>query len=237
MGIVLRRPRCRAMPPPLPTTLSQQHTRIGVVGDIHTALDKLQWALALLKQQGVEQIFATGDIVDGPRSAQDVVRACALLRDAGVITVLGNHDRWLLDEQQRDLTDATFAEDVTREARAYLQALPASVELLTPRGWLLLGHGLGSNDMSALYPHDHGPALANNTTLQAILQRERYRFVVSGHTHLRMVRGLAGVTFINAGALHYTREPCCVVLDFAKQRAQFYDHSERGFLVGPGHDL
>lgn len=223
------------MPPPSPTTLSQQHARIGVIGDIHTALDKLQWALALLKRQGVEQIFATGDIVDGPRSPQDVMRACALLQESNVICVLGNHDRWLLDEQQRDLTDATFPEEISREARTYLQALPASVELLTPGGWLLFGHGLGSNDMSALYPHDHGSALTNNATLQAILQRERYRFVVSGHTHLRMVRKLEGVTFINAGALHYTREPCCVVVDFVERHAQFYDHLERGFVIGPGY--
>ena len=225
------------MPSPPSTTLSREHTRIGVIGDIHTSLEKLQWALALLKRQAVEHIFATGDIVDGPRPADAVMRACALLQENGVLSVLGNHDRWLLDEQQRELRDATFADELTRETRAYLQTLPASVELLTPHGWLLLGHGLGSNDMGALYPHDHGPSLQFNTTLQAILQRRRYRFVVSGHTHLRMVRKLEGVTFINAGALHYTREPCCVVLDFEAQRAQFYDHLEQGFLLGPAHEL
>lgn len=227
------------MSPPKTTTLTQSLTRIGVIGDIHTAFDKLSWAIGLLKQQRVEQIFATGDIVDGPSSAQDVVRACALLQESGVITVLGNHDRWLLDGQLRDLQDATFPDELTREARAYLQSLPASVELQTPRGRMLLGHGLGSNDMSTLKPYDHGPALTHNTTLQSILRSERYRFVVSGHTHLRMVRQLSGVTFINAGALHYTREPCCVVLDFDGRHAQFFDHAhgEHGFTLGPSYAL
>jgi predicted phosphodiesterase len=225
------------MPPPPPTNLSKLQTRIGVIGDIHTSLDKLRWALALLHAHGVDQIYATGDIVDGPRSGEDVVRACTLLQESGAICVLGNHDRWLLDDQQRDLSDATFAHDVTREAREYLQSLPASVEVLTPRGLLLFGHGLGSNDMSALYPHDHGEALRNNSTLQRILHGERYRYVVSGHTHLRMVRKLDGVTFINAGALHYTRNPCCVVLDFSELRAQFHDHRAQGPMLGPSYEL
>ena len=225
------------MPLSPPTLWPRLHTRIGVVGDIHTALDRLQWAVALLKAHAVDQIFATGDIVDGACSADVVSRACTFLQENGVVAVLGNHDRWLLDHQQRDLPGATCPSELTREARAYLQALPASVEVHTPRGLLLLGHGLGSNDMSALYPHDHGPSLHHNGTLQDLLRRARYRFVVSGHTHLRMVRQLQGVTFINAGALCYTRDPCCVVLDFGELRAQFHDRKEAGSALGPRFEL
>lgn len=236
----IHRVEVSAMPPlPSPTPLSLRHTRIGVVGDIHTSFQKLQWAITTLHAHGVEQIFATGDIVDGPGAGHDVARACTLLQETGVITVLGNHDRWLLDEQQRDRPDATFPHELTPQARAYLQTLPASVEVQTPGGRLLLGHGLGSNDMSALYPHDHGPSLRNNTTLQQLLRSGRHRFVVSGHTHLRMVRKLDGVTFINAGALCYTRHPCCVVLDFARLHAQFHDWQELEMkpVLGPGFAL
>ena len=225
------------MPSPQPTSLLPLHTRIGVVGDIHTSLEKLQWAVALLRKQGVEAIYATGDLADGPGSGAAVVRACAFLQDSGVVTVLGNHDRWLLDHQQRDRPDATSPHEVTPAARAYLQALPASLELLTPHGRLLFGHGLGSNDMSALYPYDHGPSLRNNTTLQQLLRAARHRFVVSGHTHVRMVRKLEGVTFVNAGALCYTRDPCCVVLDFAELRAQFHDLRDQGPEPGPSFVL
>jgi putative phosphoesterase len=221
----------------VPPAHSETFTRIGVIGDIHTRADRLQWALELLEGQDVEAIFATGDIVDGPEP-EAVARACELLRAHRVITVSGNHDRWLLDGQHRELAEATFPDEVDRATRAFLQALPPTTELQTALGTLLLGHGLGSNDMTCLYPYDHGPSLKNNTTLQAILRSERYRFVVSGHTHLRMVRDIGGVTFINAGALHYTREPCCLLLDFAAKQAQFFDHVADGsFTRGPSYVL
>lgn len=222
-----------------PLSHSELFTRIGVIGDIHTRADRLQWAIRVLQGHEVEQIFATGDIVDGPQP-EAVARVCQLLQEHRVRTVLGNHDRWLLDEQHRELPDATFVEDVDRATRAFLQALPQVAELNTPHGGLLLGHGLGHNDMTCLYPYDHGPSLKNNTTLQAILQSHRYRYVVSGHTHLRMVRDISGVTFINAGALHYTREPCCLLLDFEAREAQFFEYVEDGnpaFTRGPNFAL
>jgi len=225
------------MPALKPNSFSELQTRIGVVGDIHTSLEKLRWALSLLKEHAVDHIYATGDIVDGPSPGDAVVRACALLQETGVTCVLGNHDRWLLDNQQRDLEGATYPSELTREARGYLQSLPASVEVRTPCGVLLLGHGLGSDDMTALHPHDHGASLHYNTALQSILRSERHRFVVSGHTHLRMVRKLAGVTFINAGALHYTRDPCCLLLDFTALRAQFFDYHPRAGGLGPSYEL
>jgi putative phosphoesterase len=224
------------MTEPLPSQLVVS-ARIGVIGDIHTDLERLRWAVSVLREHKVERVLATGDLVDGPHDGQQVMRICQLLREVEAVVVLGNHDRWLLDDQQRDLPEATFTDDIDADTRAYLQALPASVELMTPLGLLLFGHGLGANDMSALHPHDHGPALSNNTTLQGLLRRGRYQLVVSGHTHKRMVRKLDGVTFINAGALQLTREPCCLLLDFADHRASFFDYSDAGTKPGPSFQL
>jgi predicted phosphodiesterase len=206
-----------------------------VVGDIHTRADRLQWALDVLRANEVEQVCATGDIVDGPNGGTEIARICEQLRSADAIAVLGNHDRWFLDNELRDLEGATLREDVDAATREYLQHLPASVELATSQGLLILGHGLGGNDMGALRPYDHGPSLRDNDALQELLGLRRYRFVVNGHTHVRMVRQLDGVTFINAGSLHAKREPCCcVVLDFARMRAQFFDQGADGAtVVGP----
>lgn len=212
---------------PAHDTGSELYTRIGVIGDIHTRADRLEWALGVMREHAVERVLATGDIVDGPHP-EAVGHACQLLRANNALAVLGNHDRWLLDEQHRELHEATFPDDVDEEVRRFLKALPQSLELSTPHGALLLGHGLGSNDMSCLYPFDHGPSLSNNTTLQAILRENRYRFVISGHTHLRMVRDIGEVKFINAGALHYTRNPCCLVLDLHARRVQFFDQAANG---------
>lgn len=211
--------------------------RLGVIGDIHTELEILEWALEVLSREKVDRVLATGDIADGPQDAEGVMRSCQLLREHGALTVLGNHDRWLLDSAMRDFPDATFLDEIDDETRAFLRGLPPTREFRTPHGLLLLNHGLGSDDMAVLYPHDRGPELANNSALQAILREGHYRFVVGGHTHRRMVRRIDGVTFINAGALGVTREPCCVVLDFEQATAQFHDYVRGKTLLGPSFPI
>ncbi len=225
------------MPQPEPKALRVTE-RLGVIGDIHTNVDVLSWALDTLRAQRAELILACGDIPDGPNPGNAVDRCCELLQAAGALTVQGNHDRWLLDGEMRDLPEATFLEEVGPQARSFLRALPASLELDTPLGKLLFGHGLGKDDMAALYPYDHGYAIESNTALQAILAEGRHSLIVSGHTHRRMVRKLGEVWAINAGALSRKREPCCLVLDFAARRARFFDYAEGGKTVdGPSFEL
>lgn len=207
--------------------------RLGVIGDIHTEIEILEWALDVLRRENVEAVLSTGDIADGPQDAQGVMRCCRRLREHGVLTVLGNHDRWLLDSAMRDFPDATFLDEIDEETRTFLRQLPSTREFQTPQGLLLLNHGLGGDDMAVLYPHDRGPDLANNAALQALLREGRHRFVVGGHTHRRMVRRIDAVTFINAGALGVTREPCCVVLDFEQGTAQFHDYVRGQTALGP----
>jgi putative phosphoesterase len=203
-------------------------TRVGLIGDIHTEADVLAWALELLKSEKAEVILATGDIPDGRFHGPGVDRVCEMLEQAGVLCVCGNHDRWLLEGEMRDLPDATFPEEVSARAREYLRSLPATLELETPLGRMLLGHGLANDDMATLYPHDHGLELTNNDGLQALLRERRYALCVHGHTHRRMLRVLDGITFINAGTLRVKREPGCVLLDFVAKEARFYDYAEGG---------
>jgi predicted phosphodiesterase len=220
--------------PPTPPV----YTRIGIVGDIHTEADALEWALDELHAQKVERILATGDIADGPHQGAGVIRACKLLRAANVLAVLGNHDRWMLDGEHRDLPGATFVDELDAETKAYLQGLPVCADIMTPLGLMSFGHGLARDDMAGLYPSDHGPALTNNSALQGVLHAGHYQLVVSGHTHRRMVRKVEGVLFINAGAIQITREPCCLVLDFVQRRARFLDlAADGGTIPGPEFPL
>jgi predicted phosphodiesterase len=226
------------IPEPTRTEPLLAHTRIGVVGDIHTEAGILAWALGVLRDQGATQLLATGDIADGPLNSDGVIECCRLLREHNVLTVLGNHDRWMLDSDQRDFPDATFVDELDQATRDYLSSLPSHIEIITPLGLMLFGHGLGADDMATFYPSDHGPALSENAPLQVLLHSQRYQLVLSGHTHRRMVRKLGGITFINAGAIKATREPCCLVLDFRERRARFFDYAaEGGTKPGPEFEL
>lgn len=208
--------------------------RIGVIGDIHTETEVLRWALATLKSEQVELVLATGDIADGPDPETGMGQCCTLLRERGVYAVRGNHDRWLLDGEMRHLPDAASPDDLDPASRNYLLSLPASIEVETPLGLMLFGHGLGDDDMATLYPHDHGPALTDNAVLQSLLRDGRYRLLCAGHTHRRMVRVIEHVTVINAGTLLRKREPCCLVLDFEARMARFSDYATDGkTTVGP----
>jgi putative phosphoesterase len=228
----MKRTRTSRPPPPRPIA------RAGLIGDVHTELARLQGALAHFAQLSLDAILCTGDLVDGPHDARAVDACCAALRHASVLTVSGNHDRWLQDSEMRELAGATDHDELAPETLDYLASLPATRELDSPAGRVLLCHGIGEDDMAGVQPYDHGLALENNEALQALLRQGRYPYVISGHTHRPMVRALEGVTIINAGTLLGEHSPCCSVIDLREKRIQFYDVAADGSVsVGEAWQL
>lgn len=195
-------------------------SRIGILGDIHAEAALLESALHFLARQKVERILCVGDVADG---FGDANRCCDLLREFGVATVRGNHDRWVLNREMRELDGAVALEALSQSSIEFLRALPLTLRFETVRGPLLLCHGVGENDVGHLKPDDYGYALECNDDLQVLIRAGEYRFAVGGHTHQRMVRHFGGLTFINPGALARWSGPCFAVADFAAERVEFWD--------------
>jgi predicted phosphodiesterase len=193
---------------------------VGVIGDVHCEAEALEAALAHLASLGPELVLCVGDIVDGTGNPD---RCCELLREAGALTVCGNHERWLFEGAMRELPGATPLEALHASNREYLGGLPKTYELDTVSGRALLCHGLGEHDMAAVRPDDRGYALENNDTLQALIHDGRYAFVINGHTHQRMVRRVGALTVINAGTLHRDDNPCFAFVDFERERTTFFE--------------
>lgn len=206
--------------------------RIAAIGDIHAEDETLERVLDHLADLSLDRILAVGDIVDGPG---DSARCCRLLAEAGADVVRGNHDRWALKGQLRTLPGALAALDP--EQRAFLAALPATREYQTIAGPLLLCHGLGGDDMCRLTEDDFGYALETNDPLQALLAADRFRFVVNGHTHRRMVRRFGRLTIINAGTLFHLADPCFAVVDFRRRQVEFFDLRGGGIVAAAVHRL
>lgn len=207
--------------------------RIGAIGDVHGEARALEAVLEFLQAQSLDRIICTGDVVDGPG---DPSRCCKLLRQNDVPTVAGNHDRWLLGDQARDLPEAHSLDDLDVEALAFLRSLPKTRAFETVAGRLLLCHGLGDNDMARLLPDDSGYALQSNMALYALHRGSEWRFVINGHTHRRTVRSFnrengENLTIINAGTLYRAHQPCFVVVDFEARHAQFFDVREDGKIA------
>lgn len=184
--------------------------RIGLIGDVHQEDLALAWALAWLADEAVDLCVCVGDIADG---FGDLDACCELLDSHGVITVRGNHDRWFLAQQMRDLPQAAPLQAASPESREWLRELPATATIETPAGSALVCHGTANDDMLGIKPDDSGYALASNEALQRLLTSGEHRILIAGHTHLPMLRRIGELVLVNAGTLHRSYEPCVGVLD------------------------
>ena len=201
---------------------------VGVVGDIHCEAESLKTALGFLREAGVDHILAVGDIVDGTGDANE---CCRLLKEFDVATVCGNHERWFLTGEMRDLPEVTLQSEVDQHSQAFISGLPLTRELDTVCGKLLLCHGLGESDMGDVWPDDQGYFLESNIALLSLVLEGKYRFVVNGHTHNRMVRSFDHLTIINAGTLYHDHHPCFLIADFEEGFVHFYDIDQMGRVM------
>lgn len=197
--------------------------RIGIIGDVHAEDELLESSLNFLAGEKLDAILCVGDVVDG---AGDANRCCELLQQFHVLTVRGNHDRWILENTMRDLPDATSREELTNDNLSFLRGLSSTRSFPTVAGRLLLCHGMGENDMQGVSPHDEGYALEGKDELQQLMRDKTVRFVIAGHTHRRMVRDFGGLVVINAGTLFRVGQPCVATADFGERWLQFHDFEE-----------
>jgi predicted phosphodiesterase len=192
--------------------------RLGVLGDIHAEDESLAYALAFLSEQRLDATVCVGDLVDGPGDAD---RVCALLQDARIPTIRGNHDRWFLEGERRQRTDAT--QDLSSRSRAYLESLPATLRFDTAAGGLVVCHAVGDDDMAELRSHTAGYALQDIPTLRELMVDPSIAIMVGGHTHERMVRAFPGLVVVNVGTLLRIHDPCVAILDFGARMVAFHE--------------
>ena len=77
--------------------------RIGIVTDVHDQVELLAQALAVLRAEGVDSLVTLGDNTDFFGKWNKAQEVAALLREAGVVGVWGNHDHPLC----RDVSEET----------------------------------------------------------------------------------------------------------------------------------
>lgn len=196
--------------------------RVGLIGDLHAEDAALELVLRELAALGAETLLQVGDIADG---AGDLERTVALLREHRVMAVRGNHDRWLLGNQMRELPLAHELAKVAPSVIDYLTKLPVTREFRSPRGHVLLCHGLGTNDLVGVKPDSEGYDIASNTDLQRLILERRYRFVLNGHTHRAMLRTFGPLSIVNAGTLLRSHERAFTFVDFERGELLRYRHA------------
>jgi predicted phosphodiesterase len=185
--------------------------RLGLIGDVHAEHRRLDAALAHLIGEGVDAMCCTGDVADGPG---DVDACCNLLAAANVITVAGNHDRWLLADRMRNVPFAHRLSELQPCSRDYLAALPSTQTFETPLGAALLCHGVGENDMRKVWPGSARMPIERSPELDSLIEVDDTRFVFNGHLHYRVIVNFERLTLLNAGTLKGEHRPGVTLLDF-----------------------
>jgi len=194
--------------------------RIGVLGDIHCEDGRLETALRFFKAESLDLICSVGDIVDG---FGDPNRAIELLIEYDVVCVRGNHERWLLRGEMRDLPGANTYFDLKMSSWEFVGGLSPWRKFETVAGAMLLCHGLGEDDMAGVWPFDTSLTLHSNYALWRLINSHEYDFIINGHTHRRLTQSFDDLTIINAGTLFREHAPCCLVVDFEAGAAQYFN--------------
>jgi len=88
-------------------------TRVGIIGDVHGQVGPLRTAVTFLRGLSLDALVCTGDLP--PKGYTQTVESamltneCALLlRDEGVLTVRGNHDRYFVENADDPTLYAMF---------------------------------------------------------------------------------------------------------------------------------
>jgi predicted phosphodiesterase len=198
--------------------------RLGLIGDVHAEDARLLVALDALAAARVDRVLCTGDLVDG---LGDVDRACELVAARSVVTVRGDHDRFIREDTRRDLPNAHRMTALAPASIELLKSLPPTVTMDLAIGKLLLCHGVGTNDTRALGPNDGARSISSNDELLSVLFDPTIVVMVGGHTHVPYVRrfergsGKVALWVINAGTLARADGPGFAILDVDAWRVDF----------------
>lgn len=185
-------------------SLSRAVEKIGVIGDVHGRFDALTRAVEALRAQQLDLLVCLGDIYDHTASTDD---CCRLLDEQGILTIRGNHDRWFLEAAFRD--DKLRA-SVSPQALTFLENLPATKELTTAGGTVLICHGIGNNDLAHL-PRAFPNAFVRRAIRLGTLSAQ-HRMVLHGHSHVQESRRYRGIHFLSVGELGVGETTGCAVV-------------------------
>lgn len=174
--------------------------RIAVIADVHGNVRALEAVLRDLKGRGADKTVHLGDCVSGPLEAAATMD---ILMGLDWLTVRGNHDRWVVsdDPKQMGRSDVAAREQLTAPHVAWLRALPATLTI----GETFLCHGTPTDDTKylteAIVPQG-GAVLRSDADMVEDLGECRAPLILCAHTHIpRLVRLRDGRTIFNPGSV------------------------------------
>ena len=162
---------------------------LGLLADIHEAVEPLREALGVFARLGVEEVVVLGDICATHRRLEETV---SLLREARAVGVWGNHDFGLC----RDITD-----NVRAQFSSTILDFTTTLSPTLTREDCLFTHvepWLDANDITQLWYFEPPPETPAEfaRSFDAVPQRVLF----SGHVHRWTLATPAGITAWDASS-------------------------------------
>lgn len=184
-----------------PVSLRKAHyMRFAAIADMHGNSDAVEAVLADIDAQGITDIVNLGDVASGPLEAR---RTIELLMARDMVTVRGNHDRFLTDLSLDAM--GPWERDVHAQLDAvhldWLRALPMTQVY---RDSVFLCHATPMHDetywLETVHP-DGTVALAPLSQIEKWAEGIKQSLILCGHSHLpRAVRLSDGRMIVNPGS-------------------------------------
>lgn len=179
---------------------------IAVISDIHSNLEALKKVLEDIREQKIDRVYCTGDLVGYGPFPNEVID---LIRQLQIPTVMGNYDdgvgnmRFICgcdykNEEEQALGERSIAwtkEHTTEANKDLLRNLPSEIRLTIGTTRVLLVHGSPTRLNEYIYedtPFDE---------LVELIEKSDTDVLVCGHTHRPFYKKIKDRYLINAGSV------------------------------------
>ncbi|MGB8478520.1 MAG: YfcE family phosphodiesterase [Acidobacteriaceae bacterium] len=199
--------------------------KIAIISDIHGNIA----ALEAFPERDCDRILCLGDLVDYGPSPREVIR---WVREHGAYCIRGNHD-----QAAGYRTDPHCSEPFLRMAVAtlrytvhivsaadakYLQQLPVQQELTIEKSRFYLVHATPTDPL-------YGYCAATSDRWVKELEWVDADIVLTGHTHIPVIRQIGSKTLVNPGSLGQPKtgnpEACYAIWEDGKVTLKRYSYS------------
>lgn len=185
--------------------------RLAVISDIHGNLPALEAVLEEIAAKKAQAVYHLGDLVGYNPFPEEVVTR---VRDLGLTGVVGNYDLAVaaevpdpvaeflnpaITEMGRAIYHWT-RERVRQETKAYLRGLPRRLSLQVAGRRLLLTHGSPRHVREYLRPR------LTDAELAPVVGEISEEVLLVGHTHIPLVRQVAGKWLVNPGSVGFPKD-------------------------------
>lgn len=175
--------------------------KFAVIADIHGNALALDAVLADMRDFGITQAVNLGDHFSGPLDAKGTAE---LLAQHDFPSILGNHDRWLIEQDPTDMgpSDLAAHQQLEPEHLDWLRTLPPTRVVFDE---VFMCHGTPSSGVTYWLDRVGPDGLVRQATLAEIEPEAEgidARLILCGHTHLpRIARLSDGRVILNPGSV------------------------------------